>query len=151
MSIPEVALLDLEASAGTSIELGPDAPLEAGEMNSFPSQDNSIWLNYSSIVRSTTEPSRNVTVQISSGSVPPGTFIEVEAAADAGNGDASMGAPSSALTLSTAPQNILTAIGSAYTGDGVNYGHNISYSLLTKQLQIMLHFMRQEQIFYQLL
>jgi hypothetical protein len=129
VSIPEVALLDLEASAGTSIELGPDAPLEAGEMVSFPSQDNSIWLNYSSIVGSTTEPSRNVTVQISSGSVPAGTFIEVEAAADAGNGDGTMGAPSSALTLSTAPQNILTAIGSAYTGDGVNNGHNLSYSL----------------------
>ena len=62
-----------------------------------------------------------------------------------------MGAHSSALTLSTAPQNILTAIGSAYTGDVVNYGHNISYSLLTKQVQIMLRFMRQEQIFYQLL
>ena len=50
VSIPEVALLDLDASAGTSIELGSDAPLEAGEMVSFQSQYNSIWLNYSSIV-----------------------------------------------------------------------------------------------------
>lgn len=129
VSIPEVALLDLEASAGTSIELGLDAPLEAGEMVSFPSQDNSIWLNYSSIVGSTTEPSRNVTVQISSGSVPSGTFIEVEAAADAGNGDGTMGAPSSALTLSTAPQKIINNIGGSYSGTGVGNGHQLLHYL----------------------
>lgn len=74
VSIPEVALLDLEASAGTSIELGPDAPLEAGEMVSFPSQDNSIWLNYSSIVGSTTEP-RGYICHSSSKELHNGNFL----------------------------------------------------------------------------
>jgi hypothetical protein len=40
-----------------------------------------------------------------------------------------MGAPTTAVTLTNTAQNIITGIGSAYTGDGVNNGHNLSYSL----------------------
>jgi hypothetical protein len=87
IGVPEVAILDLEAAAGTSITLGPTAPTEAGLAVAFPSLNNSIWINYSSIVGTSTEPSRNVTVQITSGTVPAGTTLEVVAASDAGNGD----------------------------------------------------------------
>ncbi len=129
IGIPEVAILDLESAAGTTITLGPTAPTEAGLAVAFPSQNNSIWLNYSSIVGSTTEPSRNVTVQITSGTVPSGTTLEVVASADAGSGDGAVGAPAAAVTLSNAAQNIITGIGSAYTGDGVSKGHNLAYTL----------------------
>lgn len=129
IGIPEVALLDLEASNGTSITLGPTAPTEAGMAVDFNAVDNSIWINYSSIVGSVTEPSRNVSVQITSGTVPAGTELTVLAAADAGSGDGTMGTPTPAITLSSTAQNIITGIGSAYTGDGVNKGHNLSYAL----------------------
>jgi len=129
IAMPEVALLDLEATAGTVINLNPTTPTEAGLAVAFPAIDNSIWMNYSSIVGSTTEPSRNVTVQITSGTVPSGTILEVLASADAGSGDGTMGAPAEAVTLSNNSQNIITGIGSAYTGDGVSKGHNLSYTL----------------------
>lgn len=129
IGIPEVALLDLESASGTTITLGPTAPTEAGLAVAFPSQNNSIWVNYSSIVGSTTEPSRNVAVQITSGAVPAGTTLEVVAVADAGSGDGTVGTPTTAVTLSGTAQNIITGIGSAYTGDGVSKGHNLAYTL----------------------
>ncbi len=129
IGIPEVALLDLEAANGTSITLGPTAPIEAGNAVDFNATDNSIWINYSSIVGSVTEPSRNVSVQITSGTVPAGTELSVVAASDAGSGDGTMGLPTPAVVLSSTAQNIITGIGSAYTGNGVNKGHNLSYSL----------------------
>lgn len=129
IGIPEVALLDLEAANGTSITLGPTAPTEAGNAVSFNSTDNSIWINYSSIIGSATEPSRNVAVQITSGTVPAGTTLSVLAASYAGNGDGTMGAPTPAVALTSTAQNIITGIGSAYTGNGVNKGHNLQYAL----------------------
>lgn len=129
IGIPEVALLDLEAANGTSITLGPTAPGEAGNALNFNTVDNSIWINYSSIIGSTTEPSRNVAAQITSGTVPSGTELSVVAASDAGNGDGTVGAPTAAVVLSSTAQNIITGIGSAYTGNGVNKGHNLSYAL----------------------
>lgn len=129
IGIPEVALLDLEAVNGTSITLGPTAPVEAGNAVDFNSVDNSIWINYSSIIGSTTEPSRNVAVQITSGTVPAGTELSVLAASDAGNGDGTMGSPTPTVVLTSTAQNIITGIGSAYTGNGVNKGHNLSYAL----------------------
>lgn len=129
ISMPEVALLDLEATAGTTITLSPSAPTEAGKALSFQTTNNSIWLNYSSIIGSVTEPSRFVTVQMTSGAIPSGTYLEVTAAAYSGNGDGSVGVPTPAIALNATPQNIINTIGSAYTGDGVNNGHNLSYKL----------------------
>jgi len=48
ISIPEVAILDLEGS--TSVSLSVEAPTEAGEAVSFANAtNNDVWLNYSSI------------------------------------------------------------------------------------------------------
>jgi len=127
ITIPEVALLDLEAANGTTVTLNPSAPTEAGLALSFPVIDNSIWLNYSSIIGSISEASRNVTAQITSGSVPAGTSLKIAIATDSGNGDGLMGIPSATISLSNIAQNIITGIGSSYTGNGINNGHNIQY------------------------
>lgn len=129
ITIPEVALLDLEATNGTTVALNPSVPTEAGLALSFPVTDASIWLNYSSIIGSNTEPSRNVTAQITSGSVPTGTTLKITTAMDSGNGDGFMGIPSAPIVLTNVAQNIITGIGSSYTGNGVNKGHNLQYTL----------------------
>ena len=129
LTIPEVALLDLEAASGTTVVLNPSVPTEAGMALSFPVVDSNIWLNYSSIVGSVSEPLRNIDVQISSGTVPAGTALMVMATSDSGNGDGLMGVPSSTIVLSNLNQNIITNIGSAYTGDGITKGHNLQYTL----------------------
>jgi hypothetical protein len=130
IKLPEVALLDLEANEGTSITLGPDAPTEAGEALDFSEESNStIWINYSSIVGSKSDPSRNITVQITSGDVPSGLVLSVEAAKDAGMGDGTMGEPAGAVKLDKSAQDIINGVGSAYTGNGVSRGHQLTYKL----------------------
>lgn len=129
ITIPEVALLDLEATNGTTVALNPSVPTEAGLALSFPVTDASIWLNYSSIIGSNTESSRNVTAQITSGVVPAGTSLKIAVASDSGNGDGLTGAPSAPIVLTNVAQNVITGIGSAYTGNGVNKGHNLQYTL----------------------
>ncbi len=128
IAIPEVALLDIEG--GASINLGGTIPTEAGDPVTFGSSDNSLWINYSSIIGSSTESSRTVSVAVSAGTLPGGLDLKVQAAADAGNGDGSVGtAAGSALTLSGTGQNIITTIGSCYTGDGASNGHQLTYTL----------------------
>jgi hypothetical protein len=130
ISIPEVALLDLEGSAGTAVTLSVQAPTEAGLAVDFSNaKDSSVWVNYTSIVGSTTEPSRKVTVKITNGAVPGGMLLKVAAAADAGNGDGTLGSSAGQVSLSSTDQDFITGIGSCYTGDGANNGHNLYYSL----------------------
>jgi len=128
ISVPEVALLDIEG--GTSINMGPDAPTEAGSPLVFSGNANtSLWLNYSSIVGTTVDATRNVTVSISNGTIPGGMELKVTAGADAGAGAGTMGTSAGLITLSGTSQTIISGIGSSYTGDGVSKGHNLTYEL----------------------
>ena len=131
IGIPEVALLDLESATGTDITLNGTAPSEAGEAMVFNAKNSDIWINYSSIVGSKSDPSRNVTVQITDGQVPDGLVLSVVAAQDAGKGDGTMGkAEKDAIALSTKKADkIIDGVGSAYTGNGANKGHNLTYTL----------------------
>lgn len=132
INIAEVALLDLEVAVGssTAITLAGTAPTEAGLPMTFEDANNSdIWINYSSIVGSLTEPARNVSVQITDGAVPAGLKLTAVAAADADAGAGAMGVSSAVLTLSTDTQDIITGVGSAYTGDGAGSGHKLTYQL----------------------
>ena len=131
IGIPEVALLDLESANGTAISLNGTAPSEAGDKVIFNASNSDIWINYSSIVGSSTEPSRNVTVQITDGNVPNGLVLSVVASQDAGQGDGTMGVAVSeaiALRIDRADE-IISGVGSAYTGNGANKGHNLTYTL----------------------
>lgn len=126
INIPEVALLDLEGS--TAVTLAPTAPAEAGDALSFASSTNSnIWVNYSSIVG--TNETRNVTAQITSGSVPEGVNLKVAAAADAGQGKGTVGATAGTVNLSSTAQSVITGVKSCYTGNGTSKGHNLTYTL----------------------
>lgn len=129
INIPEVALLDIEGGSG--LTLGPDAPTEAGEALNFSAQtDNTLWLNYSSIIGSTNEPTRKITVAISSGTLPGGMTLNVSAGSHSGTGGGTFGTPvGSGVDLSTTDQDLITGIGSAWTGDGPNNGHNLTYTL----------------------
>ncbi|MBK8500967.1 MAG: hypothetical protein IPL46_01515 [Saprospiraceae bacterium] len=85
IKIPEVALLDLESTGDKTINLGPEGPKEAGEALDFSNQTNSeLWINYSSVIGSKSEPARDITVQITSGKLPTGILLRVKSAKDAG-------------------------------------------------------------------
>jgi hypothetical protein len=136
ISIPEVALLDVVGAGGShtaSIDLAGTAPSIAGEQMTFgPAATNStIWMNYSSIIKSGSL--RNVTVTITTGSVPAGLKLTV-LAGDVTSGKGTKGTAASAITFLnstdlTIPQNIFTGIGSVYTEAGNGKGSNLTYTL----------------------
>ena len=127
VGVPDVALLDVEG--GATINLSATPPTEAGDPISFGAANSDLWINYSSIIGSSTEPSRTVSVAVTQGSIPSGIVINLEVGNDAGNGGGSLGTPETQIiALSVAPQTIITGIESAYTGDGASSGHNLSYS-----------------------
>ena len=130
INIPEVAILDIEP-AGNTITLAPEEPTEAGLALDFTNANNDdLWLNYSSIVGSTTDPSRTIDVKIEDGeAVPSGMVLKVTAAADNSSGDGVMGTPVGEITLSNTAQNIITGIGSCYTGSPEDNGHQLTYVL----------------------
>jgi len=127
ITIPEVALLDIEGNG--SYNLGVNAPTEAGNPVVFGSTINKLWINYSSIIGNSSDPSRSVSVVISSGNLPGGVDLKVQASNDAGNGGGSVGLPVSQLTLGSSPQTLISSIGSCYTGNGVGSGHQLTYIL----------------------
>jgi hypothetical protein len=126
ISVPEVALVDIEPVATKNITLGFTAPTEAGNPIVANASNNTLWLNYSSI-KSVADPTRNVSVKLNA--ILPGIDIHVTAAAATGSGGGTLGTPAAQLTLSAADQTIISGIGSAYTGNGANNGHNLTYAL----------------------
>jgi hypothetical protein len=126
ITIPEVALVDIEPAANKNITLGFTAPDEAGLPIVPSGTNNTLWLNYSSI-KSVADATRNVSVKVDA--IIPGIDIRVTAATATGSGGGTLGTPSAQLTLTAADQTIVSGIGSAYTGDGANNGHNLTYAL----------------------
>lgn len=129
VEVPKVALLDIEG--GAAVTLSPAAPTEAGNPIDFTSDtDNTLWLNYSSIIGDAPNDSRTVTVSLT-GTLPSGANLLVTASAASGDGGGNKGTSSGAVTLAAINTNytVITGIGSCYTGDGASKGHNVTYSL----------------------
>lgn len=127
ITIPEVAILDIEPAASKNITMSFTAPEEAGLPLIAPASNSSLWLNYSSIIATTTDVR---TVSVSLDALIPGVDINLTASAATGAGAGERGAPvGSPITLTTTDQAIITGIGSAYTGDGTSNGHNLTYTL----------------------
>lgn len=111
------------AIAGTAPSLTFTAPASGAPVAAVIS--DASWINYTSVVGSSS--TNKISVAISSGTLPVSTTLKVTAAADASGGDGAIGTASSTLTLTEAPQDIITAIGSCYTGVGDTKGHQLSY------------------------
>jgi hypothetical protein len=128
LTIPEVALINVYSNS--AINLGNTTVIEAGEALNMEGTNNSVWINYSSIVGSQTQPSRDISIRISEGAIPAGVKLYVKVAKDMGAGAGTMGKPiSTTQELTANPLTIITDIGSAYTGAGANKGNNVQYSL----------------------
>lgn len=129
VTIPEVALLDIETDATKNFSVLFTAPSDAGEAITNPSNNTDLWLNWSSIVTdgAGTDPSRAIKVKINA--TIPGLDIKVSPGAIASAGQGTKGTiVGSPVTLSTSDQDLVTAIGSCYTGNGTSSGSNLTYS-----------------------
>lgn len=121
VSIPAIALIDFE---GNDHLITFNSPNQIEQIIT-PSTLNTTWLNYSSIIE---HGSTNyITVHISSGILPNESLINLQIGQDQGEGSGKTGIPSSDIRLSYYPQNIITDIGSCFTGRGIKKGHLLTY------------------------
>jgi hypothetical protein len=128
IKIPEVALLGLVSEESGGINLLAVAPDEAGNPINLAEiqHNNGIWINYSSIIRS--QQHRRKVVAAVQGKIPRGFRLAVEAA-EASGGGGMLGKPAGKVYLSEEPAEVISDIGSCYTGKGISSGHLLSYRL----------------------
>ena len=129
LSLPQVALIDIEPSANNSIHFSITPSPESGspaiaEMTSGPD----LWINYSSSLTSV-QNSRSIIAEISQGSFPEGIALYIEASNYSGAGRGQTGQSAGKVEITNQPAHILNSVGNCFTGDGVNNGHLITFSI----------------------
>jgi hypothetical protein len=131
IEIPEVALLSLVSEDVGQTSLTVSAPTEAGNKIdiSRAQQKNRIWLNYSSIINS--QNHRRKVIAVIQGEIPAGMQLFVEASQVTGQGNGTLGQSIGKVELSIQPADVISDIGSCYTGKGVSNGHLLTYKLET--------------------
>nr|WP_319998747.1 hypothetical protein [uncultured Draconibacterium sp.] len=119
------ALLGLSSS--DLITLKPAAPAKAGEGLDFSeASDESIYLQYSSI-KATKD--NKITVSLFK-PFPDGVSVQLEAGSVQGGKGQLGSSDNSKLTLTDNAQDLITEIGSCYTGTGSTDGHKLKYTLI---------------------
>lgn len=118
-SLPAMKLLAVEGDAPSLTFVTPAYGAAIADATSSGS-----WLNYTSVIDSTITNKIQVII---TGTVPAGTTLKV-AAATATTGNGTLGSSPAAVTLSTTDQDLITGIGSCYTGAGPNLGANLTYT-----------------------
>lgn len=151
IEIPEVALLGLVSEESGLINLMAEAPGEAGDPISLENiqQEKRVWLNYSSIIRS--ENHRRKVMAAVQGEIPVGLRLVVEATEASGSGGGMLGKSAGKVYLSSEPVEVITDIGSCFTGKGVNTGHLLSYRLESENNVNNLAALNQNQVTLQVL
>jgi len=119
-------------SSASTITLEPAAPEVAGaglDFSASSASDNSVWLNYSSILKG--KSSNSISVSMVGDELPKGVDIELVAAEDAGKGKGEVGKTSSKKTivLSNKSLPVVSEIKNCYTGTGSGSGHQLTYAL----------------------
>lgn len=124
VTLPLVTLMDIEPTGAITFSFS--APGEAGNPIASPSTNTTKWINYTSAI-ALGGLTRKITASINT--LIPGVDIKVQAATASGSGAGTLGTPSAQVTLNTTSQTIISGIGGAFTGNGVNNGHRLTISL----------------------
>ncbi len=129
LSLPEVALIDIEPGINNDIHFVVNPDSESGGSPSIQeTTGNDLWINYTSALPPT-QNSRSVTAEISQGNFPEGIILYVEASVYSGSGEGQFGQPTGKTVISNQPRPIISNIGNCYTGNGISNGHLLSFSI----------------------
>lgn len=129
LNLPDIALIDVEPKENNNITLSVPPPVRAGEgLDVSLVRNEELWINYTTSRRSN-GAYRSVQVAMD-GIVPAGMRIKLSASARAaGKGGGVFGSPGGSLTLGSSPQTLISGIGGCFTGNGVNSGHQLVFTL----------------------
>ncbi|MDX8338296.1 hypothetical protein SLH46_03805 [Draconibacterium sp. IB214405] len=127
IDVDEVALLSLQSENGDAVNFEAVQPRYAGQQIEIQQKEQSgIWINYSSIVKANQR--RKVTASVV-GDIPQGVVVKVMASENRGAGKGQLGEPVPWVTLKNGTVDVISNIGSCYTGRGIQNGHLISYKV----------------------
>lgn len=127
-SLPEVALIDIEPSTNNEVNFNVNSGVYSGESPTVEQTNVSLWINYSSSL-SIGLNSRSIVAEISQGFLPQGISLYLEASDYSGTGGGKLGQSAGKVSLSGQPKPIINNIGNGFTGDGINNGHSLTFSL----------------------
>jgi len=122
LSITPKASLNL-AGENMMLRFTPD---KGAEQIITPSTVGKLWLNYSSIIEGSS--TNSIYVSLTSTNLPAEIMVKLTIGPDVGVGSGQLGTPAKPIFLSLTPQPIVTNIGSCFTGQGMNKGHELTYS-----------------------
>ena len=144
--IPEVALLGLVADNSNVTRIHTKSNNVAENSVSFADETdvNSVWINYSSVKKTQSAP-RRITAFVQ-GDIPEGIQLKVSASAASPNGKGELGQSKGSTVLGEQPTEIIGDIGSCYTGQGVQHGHNLVYSLAIGETEVELVALNNENV-----
>lgn len=126
-NLQEVAMIDLKPD-NLTVSLNLSSALEAGEKAIIVEANNNKWINFSSAVIEGN--SRSISIQMDLGQkAPPGINLKLNTVKYKGSGNGELGSATSDVILDDQPQTIVSGIKGAYTGDGIETGYKLTYSL----------------------
>ncbi len=127
-SIPEIAVMDVEPDFN-NIEFSVIASADPGGQPEIEQvSGESVWINYSSAIRNKGNK-RAINAQLTNNTLPEGISFYIQASAASPFGSANQGISAGKVQISSEPRPIITGIGSCFTGDGMNMGHELRYVL----------------------
>lgn len=128
-ALPEIALIDIEPGINNDVHFTVNPAVEPGSAPVVSeSKGTKLWINYSSSL-SSTRNSRSIVAEISQGTVPSGVTISLTASGASGTGKGQRGQSTGKVQLSGQPKPIISNIGNCFTGNGVNNGHLLTFSI----------------------
>lgn len=123
--VPSYALLDIAAN-NTAFNLNLIAPTDGGNSTTINPTNSTKWINFTSAVAPGI--TRKITAQIS-GTVPAGLNLKLLISPYTGAGGGTLGTSAGTLNLNGSAQIVVNNIGGAFTGDGINNGYKLNYTL----------------------
>ena len=127
VTIPEVALLAIHSDFADGTEFYSTSTNSAGGSIQFNQPNKSgNWINYSSVINRNQH--RKITATIT-GEVPPGLILKLNVSECRGNSMGEVGQGHRSVKLSNNPTEIISGIGSGFTGNGVENGHHVQYEM----------------------
>lgn len=125
--LKELALLNIVPNS-SSVMLSLNSPNSSGEKVNTTSNNNSKWINFTSAIAKNSSP-RDLSIRIEDGTVPAGIHLKLNVESYSGNGKGALGTKAGTITLNNNLQTIVSNIGGAFTGYGVNNGYKLTYFL----------------------
>ena len=130
-TVPKTNIIDIASVNGNDITFNPtDIDAIADGMN-FSLENDELWLNYT-VVKSNAFSLKRINVSVTATNFPIGMSLHLKIDPDANLGKGDMGTPVAGYTNlipDAGPVEIISDIGSCFTGNGPSKGHNLHFKL----------------------